>query len=248
MKKSTKFLLLMGALTWGAAASAQKSCNLAILATAAPSTVNWHDTAYITIKITNNGPASLNTSDTIYIGAPGSPTVFDLIPTGTIAPGGSQTFPNRLYIRHAIDTLTSNLTFSSCLMLHDQTDITKGGNPVPVTYNDPVATNDTSCMSITFKKKPTGIFEIADYGKQLSIYPNPATTEVKFDVNLDKGENIKVSVKDIAGREVMNKDFGMIVSGRQVQLGLDVSKLQSGIYFVEVNGTQKIATGKFVIK
>lgn len=249
MKKSTKFLLMMGMVGLTAPAFAQKTCNLGIQATATPTTVNFGDTTRITIKLTNLGTASLTTTDTVYYGQIGSTTVFSLVPTNTIASGGSQTFTNELYIRHGFDTLTADRVINTCLKLYNQTEITKNGVPVPVTYNDPIATNDSSCVAVTFKKKPTvGIFEFADKGQQLSIYPNPATTQVNFDINLDKAENIKVFVKDISGRDVMNKDFGTITAGKLNQFSLDISKLQAGMYFVEVNGEQKIATGKFVIK
>lgn len=249
MKKSTKFLLMMGLVGFTAPAFAQKTCNLGIVVTAAPSTLNYGDTAKLTVKITNNGTASLNTSDTIYFGQVGSATVFDVVPTGTIASGASQTFTDVLQFPHRFDTLTADRTLNFCLVLHDQATITKGGVPVPVTYNDPIATNDTSCLTITVKKKPTtGIFEFANKGQQLSIYPNPATTNIGFDINLDKAENVTVFVKDISGRDVMSKNFGTITAGKLNQFNLDISKLQAGMYFVEVNGEQKIATGKFVIK
>lgn len=249
MKKSTKFLFLIGTMIAGSTAFAQKTCDIALLTTASPTTVNYGDTSHITVKITNNGTASLNTSDTIYYGAVGSATVFALVPTATIASGGSQTFTNALYVRNSFDTLTADRTLTFCLMLHPQSAITKNSVPVPITYNDPNAANDTSCMQITFKKKPvTGIFEFNNNITQLSIYPNPATTDVKFDVTLDKDADINVVVKDISGRTIMTKAFGKISSGKSVPLNLDVHSLQAGMYLVEVIGESKLATGKFVIK
>jgi len=249
MNTFTKVLLTVSTMVLGTASFAQKTCDLKITATAAPTTVNYGDTSRITIVLTNIGTATMNTSDTVYYGPVGSTSVFALVPTGNIAAGGSQTFSNVLYIRNSFDTLTADRTLNTCLMLYPQTSITKNGVPVPVTYNDPVATNDSSCFQITFKKKPTsGIFEFGNEAHQLSMYPNPATTDVRFDVNLEKAENITVSVKDMSGRNVLTKDFGKVISGTTVQLGLDVSHLQAGMYLVEVNGEQRIGTGRFVIK
>lgn len=254
MKTFVKLLSLLSVLACGHSAVAQKTCDLSVLAEASPTILNYGDTTFISITITNNGTADLAVSDTIYWGLPG----FDFINiqdvvanvlTGPIAPGASQTLVKKWFIIHGFDTLTADRPLSSCVKLYHHAAIKRNGVPIPVKYIDPISANDSSCVLVTYKKKPTlGIFEFSDKGEQLTIYPNPAVTEIMFDIKLDKSENIKVFVKDISGRTVINRDFGRMPAQKMTQLHQDISKLQTGMYFIEVKGAQKIATGKFVVK
>ncbi len=256
MKKSTKFVVAAGAMMMiGSAAFAQKQCNLALTVIATPSTVNYGDTSHVSIKITNNGPASLATNDTIYYGQIGSASVFSLLPSAAIPSGGSETFTNELYYRHGMDTLTADRTLNFCFKLYAQSAITidpDGTGPLPsrtatTTYIDPVATNDSTCVTITLKKKPTtGVFEFGNSNKEpLTIYPNPATNNISFELNFTQAENVQVSVKDLTGREVMRKDFGRIQAGNTTPFNLDISRLQAGMYIIELNGEDRKALGKF---
>lgn len=220
MKKFTKLLSTLCLLTCCNYAFAQKTCDLSMLAVASPTIIDYGDTTFITINITNNGTADLEVSDTIYWSITGfdSPDVSDVIAsvlTGTIAPGATQALVRKLFFIHGYDTLTADRPISTCLKLYHHAVLKKNGVPIPVTYNDPIATNDSSCVLVTFKKKPTlGVFEFADKGGQLTLYPNPAITEIMFDIKLDKAENIKVFVKDISGRTVIDKDLGLIPAQR----------------------------------
>lgn len=249
MKKSTKLMMAVGAMMFGTAAFAQKTCDLALTAIATPTTVDYLDTCHISIKITNNGTATLTTTDTIYYGPIGSSSVFAVLPSADIPSGSSETFTNELYLRHNMDTLTADRTSDLCFMLYPQSAITVGGVPVTITYNDPVQTNDSSCVTVTFKKKPTtGIFEFGNNKEQLTVFPNPATDNVAFNLNLSQAANIVVSVKDITGREVMRKDFGKVQAGNNTPLSLDISRLQAGMYFIELNGEDSKAVGRFTKK
>ena len=255
MKKSTKFVVAAGALMMiGSAAFAQKQCNLALTIIATPSTINYGDTSHVSVKITNNGPAALATNDTIYYGQIGSSSVFSVIPTAAIPSGGSQTFSNELYYRHSLDTLTADRTLTFCFKLYAQSAITidpdgtgpQPSRPATITYTDPVSANDSTCVNIVVKKKPTGIFEFGSSAKEpLTIYPNPASDNISFELNFTKAENVQVSVKDVTGREVMRKDFGKIQAGNTSPFSLDISRLQAGMYIIELNGDDRKAVGKF---
>jgi hypothetical protein len=240
----------------GTTALAQKQCNLGLAVTASPTTVNYGDTCFFSFTITNNGTADMTPTDTMYLGPTGSSNVFSFRFSSNVASGGSQTFNKAIYIKHTFDTFTVDRNLNFCFKIHPQSSITidpDGNGPLPsrpaaVTYTDPVAANDSSCANnITFKKKPTvGILELSGGDReQLTLFPNPAADRVSFELNFTGAGNVRVSVKDIAGREVLRKDFGRVQAGNTAPFTLDISKLKAGMYLVEMNGDERRAVGRF---
>ncbi len=234
----------------GSAAWAQKLCNLGIEIIPNPAILNYGDTSHISIKISNDGPASMTPADTIYYGQVGSSTIFFLVPSGNIQSGSSETFTNALYYHHGIDTLTADRALNFCFKIYSQINITNGSNPVAVTYIDPESSNDTSCKSIILlEKSATGLVQPGGMAKELLIvYPNPTADKVFFELNLARAEKVQASVKDITGREVMRYDFGKIQGTNKVRLSLDLSPLQAGTYIVELNSETRRAVGKVTKK
>ncbi len=254
MRKFTRSLMALGLLgTVGSAAFAQtpKACDLGVtLITPADAAVfNVGDNFALKFDIKNNGTAAIVPADTAYYQhnaaegirfvtgksiASGATTTVDL---GTIA-----TFKN---------DGAADITADVCVLLLSQSVIFRlnGADTVwaTVTYADAVATNDKDCNSITVKKKAgTGIFDLDDgAGKEaLSLYPNPATNEVKFSINLEKADHVTAVVRDLVGREVMRSDFGKVQAGSMAPFTLNIDKLNAGIYVVEVNAGERKAIGK----
>jgi hypothetical protein len=76
-------------------------------------------------------------------------------------------------------------------------------------------------------------------------YPNPASTEVRFDYKLSGSENASVSVYNLLGQEVLREELNVA----QGQVSFSVADLNEGIYFcnLKVNG-QAVSTEKFIVK
>jgi len=76
-------------------------------------------------------------------------------------------------------------------------------------------------------------------------YPNPASSVVNFDYNLNPSDKASVSVYNLLGQEVMSQQ----VNSLQGSLSLSVADLNDGIYFCNlfVNGSA-VKTEKFVVK
>ena len=74
-----------------------------------------------------------------------------------------------------------------------------------------------------------------------SAYPNPASSEVRFDVNCEG--NASIAIYNLLGQEVMSQN---VENGQVV---LSVADLNEGIYFcnLTVNG-QTVKTEKFIVK
>jgi hypothetical protein len=72
---------------------------------------------------------------------------------------------------------------------------------------------------------------------ELSIYPNPAKD--KLTVTLINSDNSIITITDVLGKQLIREKLA------DSQTELNVSELNSGIYFVNVNGkTQKIVVEK----
>lgn len=76
-------------------------------------------------------------------------------------------------------------------------------------------------------------------------YPNPASTQVNFDLQASNGANLDVVVYNLLGQEVKSQ----LVSGHQNRVKIAVDDLQPGIYFCRfsVDGTV-VKTEKFIVK
>jgi hypothetical protein len=108
---------------------------------------------------------------------------------------------------------------------------------------------------IYYKRNPTGGFPVGidndlagTSGKQISVYPNPASTQIHINFNTEvnqsagnKDEKNTLTIRNIIGVELLSKQ---IQNGESM---IDVSNLENGFYFVsvktnksQVNGTKLI--------
>lgn len=82
--------------------------------------------------------------------------------------------------------------------------------------------------------------------KKLSIYPNPATSNLNIDFSLEKETPTAISIFDTTGKQVEQQQHEGIKGQNNVQL--DLSKLQNGIYYVKVNSELFSKTERIVIR
>jgi hypothetical protein len=74
----------------------------------------------------------------------------------------------------------------------------------------------------------------------INIYPNPAKETLNIDFSL-KNEDLKVSVVDMLGKEIINENL------RNQHTSLNIQNLSSGVYFVKViNGNECVGIKKWV--
>lgn len=93
---------------------------------------------------------------------------------------------------------------------------------------------------------PTGIEDLFTSGKTASLqtYPNPTNGLVSFKYAYSNNQ-VTVKIADITGRVVMVKELGK-QSGEKV-LSVDVSKLNNGIYYLELIADDRKAVGKITV-
>ena len=77
--------------------------------------------------------------------------------------------------------------------------------------------------------------------ENLNIYPNPAQTEIRFQVQ--EGETtLAISIFDCQGKEAVKTSVSRDYNS------LDISKLKPGIYFVKAQGKETVYQQKLIVK
>ncbi|MCF7559175.1 T9SS type A sorting domain-containing protein [Sabulilitoribacter multivorans] len=82
--------------------------------------------------------------------------------------------------------------------------------------------------------------DINDISHYISLFPNPTTDEINLNIPQEFGNSIKYSIKNMLGQSITN---GTLLSNK-----IDVSTLQTGMYFIELNTGDKKGTKKFIRK
>ena len=103
---------------------------------------------------------------------------------------------------------------------------------------------DAVTINVVFHRSGEGVHEVAAvrFGQ---AYPNPASSIVNFDYNINASDRASVSIYNLLGQEVKSQQ----VNGVQGHLSVSVADLNEGIYFCKlfVNGCA-VSTEKFVVK
>mgnify|MGYP002622500651 FL=1 len=108
-----------------------------------------------------------------------------------------------------------------------------------VTTVDQAGQESVPSETLTFRPGTEGVNETAT--PMLSLYPNPAKSVLS--INAEMTGKTEVKVIDLSGRTV--KHF---VANNLNAMRLNVSDLQSGVYFVSVSNEATTIVGKFVVE
>ena len=84
---------------------------------------------------------------------------------------------------------------------------------------------------------------------RLSIYPNPTNGQTFIELNNLADKEVEVKLVNILGAEIMHLFSGEIVSNYYMINNIDLSHLETGIYFVKVVADGDIImTDKLILK
>lgn len=84
--------------------------------------------------------------------------------------------------------------------------------------------------------------EIPD--ESLTIYPNPATNELKINIDSKYKGNLQIHLTDVLGREVISQIHEKQFT--QEEIKVNISKLGKGVYFMEILEGNRMITKKIV--
>ncbi|WP_370757574.1 T9SS type A sorting domain-containing protein [Coprobacter secundus] len=103
------------------------------------------------------------------------------------------------------------------------------------------ATNNIGEFSFGGEALPSSL-ESIELDKLFRVYPNPATTEIVFDGQMAQN-NYTVNLLSSSGSIVMSRRFYTFDKGR-----LDVSNVDSGIYFLQILLDNQVINRKIIIR
>ena len=105
-----------------------------------------------------------------------------------------------------------------------------------------VVTQDTT-FTATFRN-PEGVEEIQGSGLYMRIEPNPTDGKVNVSLSAPLGCEVKLTLQDAAGHEVMTA----YIPAGQTSVGLSLTHLPTGVYYVTLHHPDGTATQKIVLK
>jgi len=114
--------------------------------------------------------------------------------------------------------------------------------------NDPWPTPYASCgfdldaVGVINQQTGNAIKEIND-NSFISVYPNPANSNLHVRLNKTFTDNASVSITDVNGKIVLKKDF---LSNGSI-LNMDVSALDNGFYFLQLRDNSSCITKKISV-
>jgi hypothetical protein len=112
--------------------------------------------------------------------------------------------------------------------------------------NDGDRCNNLAAHRVIWDGDGTGIKKAVFAPKEkvsLNVYPNPATDNLKFSYNYQKGVDVTVVVRDAVGRVVMTQDYGKMIGSQDFIV--NVSSLNPGLYTIEMGTSYESAISKF---
>ncbi len=120
------------------------------------------------------------------------------------------------------------------------------GTPINTPDNIPGKSVKASNMDTRFKVDSTDTYDHLDIKNQMKLYPNPAEEMTTISYSSSQTGTIDVQIFDLSGTNV-KKTKTFIAEGNN-RIDLDVSKLQSGLYFVSIAFKGTKTTKKLIIK
>ncbi|MFI5141718.1 MAG: T9SS type A sorting domain-containing protein [Bacteroidia bacterium] len=114
--------------------------------------------------------------------------------------------------------------------------------------NDPWPTAFTSCgfdldaVGVINQQTNNGIKEINNE-TLVSVYPNPASTNLSIRLNKILDDNASVFITDVNGKVVVQKE----VEASENNINMDISVLDNGFYFLQLKNNSMCVTKKISI-
>lgn len=241
-----KLFTLIAFIGFAFGANAQRHVNLATRAVAlwdADTVYHSGDKFPFKVLITNFGPDSLRTSDTVFVQvAANADTVWATLQMGSLALGAGQSvivsdtnLTDPAIVIHTWHGYASDSlkTFCARQILQNRTQ-----NPI-----DDTIANNTVCGTNMIL---VDVHNLNAAINGLKIYPNPAQSYINFDLTLNKSGNTSIRIMDVTGRIVLNEDKGKLTAGNH-KLSLNIADLSNGVYIYQVMVGDEITNGRFSI-
>ena len=131
--------------------------------------------------------------------------------------------------------LPDGVTDNSFLI--DADNLQPGANQLTLTSESEYGCENQLTFTVT---KIEGI-RPQQYAGRLTVFPNPASESISFNLDETNIENLKISVFNVAGQLVMQREASPSYSN-----SLDVNGLTQGVYMIRVEYGNQVRNGKFI--
>lgn len=230
-----------------------RAIDLELDITADVSDLGIYQNVTYTVSLRNNGPATA-TGVQVSAGLPSG-----LVHTGNVASLGNYNLFTETWevgTLEAGQSATLDLTLFTLVSSADITNfvqVTSAMQPdVDSAPNNNVTTSpnedDEAAITLTVNLAPENPTELALGTPSLfsNVYPQPAANEITFELQLEDELNTDVQILDAAGNLIQTRQATFNEGFNQLQL--DVSSLNSGMYFVKVEGLDsETAKKRFIV-
>ena len=81
----------------------------------------------------------------------------------------------------------------------------------------------------------------------LSVFPNPTSTNLNVSFNLPKADEMSIALYDLQGKVVLEKKLGTKAMGKYQEL-LNISALPNGVYVCRISGVHNSITKQIIKK
>jgi hypothetical protein len=230
--------LILSALTFVHTSFAQRTIKfeVSLIYPAHGSSIEIGSTYTQEFVIKNLGPDSIKPTDTIGYGDPSIALGSYVYRLGyTKAVGDTIQIKRNIYFPAGTPEFTDEYcVYAFAQNLTDRLNFDTSG----ITFED--------CNTVTLTKAGTSIenaIKESTTEELLNISPNPASAVVTFDFTSRGNSEIVAQLYDIAGRVVLSNNYGQSFAG-QKGFTLDISTLNSGLYFVALRQGEYKAMGK----
>jgi len=92
---------------------------------------------------------------------------------------------------------------------------------------------------VFYAANTTGYTQLSNSGDRITIYPNPAHSEISISNQKGTLNNMEIKIYDISGKLLLWKNYN---SGDKI----DISSLYRGVYFIQINTDSGIQTRRFI--
>lgn len=100
---------------------------------------------------------------------------------------------------------------------------------------------------VSYNHSGVSVNEVTAFNDQIALYPNPSSNTAFLSMNMDKESPVQVSIYQINGALVSDKDYGMLSSG-PINLPIEIVNFNAGVYFVKVMTEDESAVMKMVVE